>query len=480
MGALWALASPLFGVADEPAHVVRAAAVARGQLGGHDRTDFADRQVRTEVRLPLVYATATTLPSCYIGRTGVPAGCAPGFSGSEEAGPVLTQVGRYPPAYYLAVGLPGRWFAPSAGVRVMRLVSAAIVAGLLASAFASLRDVDDGPSLLLGLVVAVTPMALFLAGSVNPSGVEIAAAVGLWTALTGLLLGHREGTTARFAARAAVAGSCLLVARQMGPLVAGLVLVVMAVVAGRERSRAVARVPEVRRAAVVLGAVALASIAWIVARGTLVDIGGTPPPGPLSMRGVLQQSLGRTPTNVLQMIGRFGWTDTPAPSLTYYVWFACLGLLGFAGLARARRREVVGLVLLIGLVVAVPVALESSRARDIGFVWLGRYTLPLAVGVPILAARLAGDLLGSLGRRLVPLVVGATALGHAHAFVSTLERYSGGYGVGTSDPWTPPGTTPGLILGFLVVAGAYAWWLCRGAGLSSSPPARRPWPPAPT
>jgi len=113
MGALWSLASPIFSVADEPAHVVRAAAVARGQLGGRDSTAFVDGQVRTEVRVPLVYATATSLPACYIGRTDVSAGCAPPFAGPKETGPVLTQVGRYPPTYYALVGLPGRWLPSS-------------------------------------------------------------------------------------------------------------------------------------------------------------------------------------------------------------------------------------------------------------------------------------------------------------------------------------------------------------------------------
>ena len=137
-------------------------------------------------------------------------------------------------------------------------------------------------------------------------------------------------------------------------------------------------------------------------------------------------------------------------------------------------------MLLVGLVVAVPVALEPSHAREVGFVWRGRYTLPLAVGVPILAARLAGDLLGASGRRVVPLVAGAVALAHALAFVSTLERYTGGYGIGSPDPWTPPGTTPVLILAFVLVAGAYAWWLCRVAALSPTPPARPPCRSAPT
>lgn len=468
LGALWSLASPLFSVADEPAHAVRAAAVARGQLGGRDSTAFDDRQVRTEVRVPLVYATATTLPVCYLGRTEVAASCAPPFAGPEEEGPVLTQVGRYPPAYYAVVGVPARWFPAPAAVRVMRLVSAAVAAALLASAFTSLRELgstEDGgsPSLLLGLAVAVSPTLLFLAGSVNPNGVEVAAAVSFWTALCGLLLGRGPAGGARFAARAAVAGSVLVVARQLGPLLAVLILVVVAVVAGRDRLRAVAGRAEVRRAAAVVGGVMVLAVAWLVARDTFSGIGGTPPPTALDFLEVVQTSVGRTGRNVLQMIATFGWADTPAPVLTYYVWFACCGFLLLAALARAGRRQTVGLLLLVGLVVAVPVVFESWRAREIGFAWLGRYTLPLAVGIPILASWLAGDLVAGVGRRLVPLFAGAVAVGHLLAFVWALERYTGGTGTGGADGWTPPGTAPVLVVAFAAATAVYGRWLCRVA-----------------
>jgi len=230
------------------------------------------------VDVPAIFAKATDLPTCFIGRTDVTADCAPPFKGSDSPGKVLTQVGRYPPAYYFAVGLPTLVWPSAAGVRVMRLVSAAITAALLASAFVTAQGSRRREGLVLGLVVAVTPMVFFLGGSVNPSGVEIAGAIGLWSALVTLVLtepGEPQSveTTGRLALRAAVAGSALVLSRQLGPLYALLIVAVVAAFAGRRRVAALARRPEVRRWGAALGAVSVVSIAWILAKHTLSGLG---------------------------------------------------------------------------------------------------------------------------------------------------------------------------------------------------------------
>lgn len=68
-GAL-ALATPLFAAPDEPAHVINAAVIVRGQLlppedGGIGR-----------VRIPAPYAQAHGVPQGYAFRSTVPASCA--------------------------------------------------------------------------------------------------------------------------------------------------------------------------------------------------------------------------------------------------------------------------------------------------------------------------------------------------------------------------------------------------------------------
>jgi hypothetical protein len=70
------------------------------------------------------------------------------------------------------------------------------------------------------------------------------------------------------------------------------------------------------------------------------------------------------------------------------------------------------------------------RARsisDVGYFWQGRYTLPLAVGVPLVAA--AGSR-ARLGRRSLALLLAVLAVCHLVGYVITLGRYTVGPATG--------------------------------------------------
>jgi len=179
-----------------------------------------------------------------------------------------------------------------------------------------------------------------------------------------------------------------------------------------------------------------------------------------------------TGKNVLQMIGSFGWTDTPSPPVTHYLWLACIGAVVIVGVARASRRQAAALLGLGAIIVALPVALESSHAREIGFVWLGRYTLPLAVGIPILAATMGHESFKALGRRVVTVVVGLLAVAHALAFGGALLRYSGSAGFLGSARWSPPGSIAVLLVAYTVAVAVYAVWArrlaCGKSGLTDA------------
>jgi hypothetical protein len=215
------------------------------------------------------------------------------------------------------------------------------------------------------------------------------------------------------------------------------------------------------------GAVAVClvvAVAWIVGAHALKGfIPGLPPSHDVTTTDIVRTSVGKYGGQVRQMIGMFGWLDAPPPLLTHVFWLCGLGFLVLVGLARAPARFVVGLLTLIGLTVLVPVVLESAQARSFGYIWQGRYTLPLAAGIPLLAAAMARDTLARIGGRLVAILVGLLVTAHFLAFVWALRRYAVGInGWFDSDiRWQPPIPAVVLVAAFAATLVAYGWWVVR-------------------
>jgi hypothetical protein len=121
----------------------------------------------------------------------------------------------------------------------------------------------------------------------------------------------------------------------------------------------------------------------------------------------------------------------------------------------------------LAVVVIVPIVIESAAYGDAGGLsWQGRYTLPIAVGVPILAAFALATT--ERGRQLVSrrflLVTGVVlAVAQAFAFAQNLRRYTVGYDGAVQfwkhPDWTPPVSPLLLTILYLVVIGAFVAWL---------------------
>jgi len=461
LAGLWSLASPLFSVPDEPSHVVKAAAVARGQFFG--REIKTPNGVISFVKVPLVFARSHEISPCFAFKPSVTPDCSPPFRGPRRSGTVSTAIGPYPPAYYFVVGLPSLVFPSALGVHLMRLVGAALAAGLLASAFICSLESDKCKPLVLGAAVAATPMTLFLAGSVNPNGLEIAAAIGLWAAMVALVSGGAgAANTGRLAARAGTAGSALVLSRPLSPLWAAMIIGAVVVFFGGRRLRSLAEVPAVLAWTCVLVGCALFTTAWVIGAHTLNALAGQGVPATMTTGEIVAASLGKTGGNLLQMVGVFGWLDTPSPLVTYYAWFACVGLFGLLALSRPALRPVAVLSVLALLVVVMPVAIETADARSIGFGWQGRYGLPLAAGIPILASYLAGDALLGLGRRLWALIAGVLGIAHVAAFAWALHRYMVGVDGSffpSSAKWSPPVPALVLLVAFAATVGIGVRWV---------------------
>ena len=452
---LWGLATPPLAVPDEPAHFLKAAAVARGQwIGPPGET--------TLVRVPPGIAAAHKQPGCFAFKSAVPAGCAPGqteFGSADVDG--RTQAGRYPPAYYAFVGLPTLVWTDLEVLYLVRGMSAALVAALLAAAVTA-AAATGRRRLVVATAVTVTPMALFLGAAVNPSGPEIAAAVALWTAGAALVLG--QGRPARpVLATAGLAATVLTLTRPVSPFWVALIGVVLLVLAGRRRAAELVRERAVLAWVGVLVLAGAAQAAWVLWSGAL-ELFGTG--RALTLRERASVSLSLTDERLRQMVGWFGWLDTPAPDAVHHAWAAVLLALVVLGLGGAAPLRVVLLAAVAVAVVLVPIALEVPSVNEVGFYWQGRYTLPLAAGVPVLAAVAPRRVPTStrLHDATLAVLLAVLAAAHVASFVVTLSRYTVGVGRAidlTDVDWQPPGSAVVLIGLFGLAAAVWSLWLLR-------------------
>ena len=426
--AVWSLASPLFSVPDEPVHAAKAVALWTSQPGV-DRTR-PDGLIYTSYDLPMEWTQALDVTDCFRLKEDVTADCAPAFGDpSTEHQPVLTYVGHYPPLFYALVGWGGRFFGGAKGMYLMRLTSAALMALFLALAVRQLALVIRPRWALIGALAAATPMTYFFGGSVNPNGLEVAAAAATWA---GALAVFRwpEHHAGPFPRRAAVwllvAGFALTFTRSLSPEFLGAALVL---------SMLSARVTSVRallkdRFIVLIGAglvvAAAASQLFIITGKALATFPGAPIDPNL---GPLRTIVGELPNYAQQQIGIFGWLETGVPQLSFYLWMLVIFGLLAVSLSLAPMRRNLALIVTFGASIVLPIAAELPGAAQNGIAWQGRYSLPLLVGVPLVAVATidpVSGLIPGLSRRFT--IACAAALGTANLYAAyfALHRYAVG------------------------------------------------------
>jgi hypothetical protein len=332
-----------------------------------------------------------------------------------------------------------------------------------------------------GVALAVTPMTFFLMGSINPNGLEIVAALCFWLSLLNLLTesGRAPG---RLLAPLVASAVLLATARPLSPLYLLVIAITVLLMAAR-RARLVELWSD-RRVRLLLAAIGVSlagSVAFIVANHSYNSFNGTAPSGHPGVGKLAQESLRLTGYRTRQMVGVFGWLDTPLPRWVATAWIGAVLVLVAAAVAVGTwRRRVVLLVLVVG-VVATPIVSEAVVGARYGLIWQGRYSLPLAVGIPLLSAWIVGDWSGLPRRALVTVsIVAAAGAGAIEvvAHLTSMTRYMVGlphslFAYLGGGGWTPPVEAPALLCLALIAAIFYSGWLLRLAVRGSYAASRR-------
>jgi len=385
----------------------------------------------------------------------VSAACAATPTPSGEIVRTMTHVGRYPPAYYLAVGWPSLLTNGVIGIYLMQAASVVLCSVFLALAVAAARQWSSSALMVPAIAVTVTPMAVFMSSSVNPSGLEIAAAVAMWTAATVLVAEHLASPPKALVAVLAISTGVLVWTRPTAlawPVVAAAVLAPAAW--GGLRRRVLLRA-DILADAGGLAATAAGAALWVVlARANSVLQNFTPLPASSSIGHIVSFVVGHFPSLLAQAVGNFGWLDTPVPRFVLAVWALLGAALVTVAITRGSKRTLCSLLVAVMTSFFVPVVSLVAVAPSYGYAGQGRYFLAIWVGVPVVAAGLVG--LGTASRWARPLMITTGVLvasGQAVAFYWALRRYI----VGIPGPWAWSGSrSPGRQQWHPPVPG---WWL---------------------
>lgn len=472
---LWSAATPLMAVPDEPAHTIRAAAVVRGQVLIEEGTSFGHG---VHVRVPN-YIASLHDQSCYKFNRGQAADCAaPIYADDTFTNLAVTSAGSYNPMYYWVVGLPTLVLSGAPALYAMRLVSAALCAVFFAAGFTALTELRRPKYPVLVAALAMTPMVLFLGGGINPNALEIAATMAAFSGFV-VVLDNWRNTKRVIPAlvTVAVATVALANARQIS-----LVWLLCALVIGvcSFKLRHTWTVLKDKRVLTAVGLAvpgALLGFLWMyVSANGPANVGVAPegianPQPDVPLYRSLMIMLDRTYDFFPQYIGIMGWLDTPAPELVTLIWGGLMMAALLLPFCVRPLRHWTGYWVALAMLYFVPAVLQAALWRGMGFIWQGRYTLPLivvlfiTVGLGLRKLRFGSNPLAlQLSRVGFWLVVFC----HTLTFVYVLRRYVVGISevanwqtLFTSPDWHPPlGWLP-LSIAYLLVTAFAALLLFR-------------------
>jgi hypothetical protein len=444
---LWSLATPLMAYPDEPVHTVKAAAVARGQILPAPGTSFGHG---VHVQVPS-YIANLQAQTCFAFLRDKPAGCAPAVAADDNYLTIgVTSAGLYNPMYYWIVGFPSLFMSGAPAIFAMRILSALISAAFYAAGFTALSRLRHPKWPIVASAVAMTPMVFFLSSGINPNSLEVAATM---SAFCGFLVVLENSSQLRVVRPAviAVAVSCAALANTRSvSLVWLLCAFIVAGLCYRWKD-----FTALFRNKVVVIAIALAvgvalGLFWNVLMLNAPPSAGVAPLGISNVTGEIRPynafltMLDRSFDFVAQYVGVMGWLESSLPQAVFMFWNLLLVLtLLMVFLIRHWRLRMAFLVAL-AMLVLVPAVMQAALVSSVGFIWQGRYSMPLFM-IAVIAAgmcfRFRRFPLGRSSEAMARLLLVAAIVAHVYGFLYVLRRYV--VGIPDSGTWQTMITVPG-------------------------------------
>lgn len=448
---LWVGAAPMFATPDETAHMVRATSLVHGNsvIRGEDKV------LRFEVSEILDSHT-----NCYAFMPEQTADCLD-IAADEGSVLVSSSAGTYPPLFHLIIGAPRLVSSGLKSLYFMRLANAMACAAFLTLALANIRQLPRRSPVVVGLAVGITPMVLFVSGPASSSGIATTAGLAVWTA--GMVLLEEKCTRSIAASSVALAVPlcAMLLTRRDSLMWGGAMVVVLVAYAPWKRVKDLLAERAALMAVAVVGAAAAAQyLIW-----TGENAAGFNNAGKVGGTGDAGKAFADTVGYLWQAIGVLGWLDTPLPDPVYYSWWGALLALFLGSMAVASFRSNFSVVLAVTLLLGLTTYIGSVRYPY----FQGRYYMPFAIGIPVLAgAAISKGKIPTIPRRSMFVVLGWLYLMHQVAFWQHLRRYSvGAHGTwlfAIDSQWSPPGAPNWVyLLGYAVTTGAMMWLFANAA-----------------
>jgi len=311
--------------------------------------------------------------------------------------------------------------------------------------------------LFLGILLGATPTVLFLASVVNPSGLEISAALCLWCSGLVLALENLDHPPLGLVAVMTASAAVLILDRPLSPLWVALTLMILTLLAGPRATLRLLRRRHIQVAGIAIAIAAAVAIGWLILYPpTELRVGQEIAAGTTNGQ-IFLTYLGQTGGWFQQIVGVFGWLNVYSPLLTYLVWYIGVAFLVLLAMIASHRRQLAILALLIVLVILVPVLLGYEEARSLGLDFVqARYIMPFTIGTPLVAAALVdrSEVIAYVQARLTIVFCSALAIASFMAFAENLRRYT----VGVTGPidylhgsWSPPLGASVISIIYLIV-----------------------------